>query len=605
MIILKNSDSHRKDLYFCNMEKKGRVVPLMKRLLILIKPYKKYFILSGFAIISLSFLAPLRPYLISQMVDRFIIQSQDSKQLLLWSLLIVSLLLLEGGLQVLSSFFSNLLAQSLIRDLRKKVFSHILSFRTRYFDKNPVGALVTRVVSDLEAITEVFSAGLMEITGDVISLFFILGLMFYTDWELALMTLIPIPLLIMATRIFARAMRDSFQKERTAVTALNTFVQEHLSGMSIVQLFNREKHEFEAFNKINKEHKNAHIQAIWANSIFFPVVEFLSSLSIAFLLVWGALKVEGRTQEEIYLMYGEIIAFTLWINQLYRPIRQLADKYNVLQRGVVRAERIFEILDDDTEVQYGGSITDTSFNQPIRFENIRFGYKKDQQVIDGFSLIIQQGETIAFVGATGSGKTTLVNLLSRMYEYDEGRILIGETPLDQISLSKIRKEVAVVLQDVFLFSGTVMDNITLSNIHIREEDVFNAAKEVGLHDFILSLPGGYSHVISERGTSLSVGQRQLLSFIRAYVYNPAILILDEATSSIDSESEALIQAATVKITQGRTSIVVAHRLSTIQSADRIVVLEKGKLVESGNHETLFQKNGAYRKLYDKQYFSHE
>jgi ABC-type multidrug transport system fused ATPase/permease subunit len=465
--------------------------------------------------------------------------------------------------------------------------------------------LVTRVVSDLEAITEVFSAGLMEITGDVISLFFILGLMFYTDWELALMTLIPIPLLIMATRIFARAMRDSFQKERTAVTALNTFVQEHLSGMSIVQLFNREKHEFEAFNKINKEHKNAHIQAIWANSIFFPVVEFLSSLSIAFLLVWGALKVEGRTQEEIYLMYGEIIAFTLWINQLYRPIRQLADKYNVLQRGVVRAERIFEILDDDTEVQYGGSITDTSFNQPIRFENIRFGYNKDQQVIDGFSLIIQQGETIAFVGATGSGKTTLVNLLSRMYEYDEGTILIGETPLDQISLSKIRKEVAVVLQDVFLFSGTVMDNITLSNIDISEEAVFNAAKEVGLHDFILSLPGGYSHVISERGTSLSVGQRQLLSFIRAYVYNPAILILDEATSSIDSESEALIQAATIKITQGRTSIVVAHRLSTIQSADRIVVLEKGKLVESGNHDALFQKNGAYRKLYDKQYFAHE
>ncbi|MFM8242130.1 MAG: ABC transporter ATP-binding protein, partial [Crocinitomicaceae bacterium] len=299
------------------MEKKGRVLPLLKRLLKLIGPYKKYFLLSGFAVISLSFLAPLRPYLISEMVEKYIIQSQDSSQLLWWSILIVSLLLLEGGLQVLSTFFSNLLAQSLIRDLRKKVFAHILSFRTRFFDKNPVGALVTRVVSDLEAITEVFSAGLMEITGDIISLVFILSLMFYTDWELALMTLIPIPFLIFATRIFAKSMRESFQKERTAVTALNTFVQEHLSGMSIVQLFNREKHEFQSFKKINEEHKKAHIQAIWANSIFFPVVEFLSSLSIAFLLVWGALKVEGKTQAEIHLMYGEIIAFTLWINQLY------------------------------------------------------------------------------------------------------------------------------------------------------------------------------------------------------------------------------------------------------------------------------------------------
>ncbi len=587
------------------MEKKGRVLPLLKRLLKLIGPYKKYFLLSGFAVISLSFLAPLRPYLISEMVERYIIQSQDSSQLLWWSILIVSLLLLEGGLQVLSTFFSNLLAQSLIRDLRKKVFAHILSFRTRFFDKNPVGALVTRVVSDLEAITEVFSAGLMEITGDIISLVFILSLMFYTDWELALMTLIPIPFLIFATRIFAKSMRESFQKERTAVTALNTFVQEHLSGMSIVQLFNREKHEFQSFKKINEEHKKAHIQAIWANSIFFPVVEFLSSLSIAFLLVWGALKVEGKTQAEIHLMYGEIIAFTLWINQLYRPIRQLADKYNVLQRGVVRAERIFEILDDHSEIQISGKLTGVDFNQPITFENIVFSYKEGQPVIDGFSLKINPGETIAFVGATGSGKTTLVNLLSRMYEYDEGKIYIGNSPLDEISLDEIRKEIAVVLQDVFLFSGTIMENITLGNQTISDEQVFAAAKEVGLHDFILSLPGGYQHVLNERGTSLSVGQRQLLSFVRAYVYNPTILVLDEATSSIDNESESLIQEATIKLTKGRTSIVVAHRLSTIQSADRIIVMEKGKMVESGSHVELMKKEGNYRKLYEKQFFSNE
>ncbi len=587
------------------MEKKGRVLPLLKRLLIFIGPYKKYFLLSGFAVISLSFLAPLRPYLISEMVEKYIIQSQDSSQLLWWSILIVSLLLLEGGLQVLSTFFSNLLAQSLIRDLRKKVFAHILSFRTRFFDKNPVGALVTRVVSDLEAITEVFSAGLMEITGDIISLVFILSLMFYTDWELALMTLIPIPFLIFATRIFAKSMRESFQKERTAVTALNTFVQEHLSGMSIVQLFNREKHEFQSFKKINEEHKKAHIQAIWANSIFFPVVEFLSSLSIAFLLVWGALKVEGKTQAEIHLMYGEIIAFTLWINQLYRPIRQLADKYNVLQRGVVRAERIFEILDDHSEIQISGKLTGVDFNQPITFDNIGFSYKEGQPVIDGFSLKINPGETIAFVGATGSGKTTLVNLLSRMYEYDEGKIYIGNSPLDEISLDEIRKEIAVVLQDVFLFSGTIMENITLGNQTISDEQVFAAAKEVGLHDFILSLPGGYQHVLNERGTSLSVGQRQLLSFVRAYVYNPTILVLDEATSSIDNESESLIQEATIKLTKGRTSIVVAHRLSTIQSADRIIVMEKGRMVESGSHIELMKKEGYYRKLYEKQFFSNE
>ncbi|MFM7467542.1 MAG: ABC transporter ATP-binding protein [Crocinitomicaceae bacterium] len=587
------------------MEKKGRVLPLLKRLLKLIVPYKKYFLLSGFAVISLSFLAPLRPYLISEMVEKYIIQSQDSSQLLWWSILIVSLLLLEGGLQVLSTFFSNLLAQSLIRDLRKKVFAHILSFRTRFFDKNPVGALVTRVVSDLEAITEVFSAGLMEITGDIISLVFILSLMFYTDWELALMTLIPIPFLIFATRIFAKSMRESFQKERTAVTALNTFVQEHLSGMSIVQLFNREKHEFQSFKKINEEHKKAHIQAIWANSIFFPVVEFLSSLSIAFLLVWGALKVEGKTQAEIHLMYGEIIAFTLWINQLYRPIRQLADKYNVLQRGVVRAERIFEILDDHSEIQISGKLTGVDFNQAITFDNIGFSYKEDHPVIDGFSLKINPGETIAFVGATGSGKTTLVNLLSRMYEYNEGKIYIGNSPLDEISLDEIRQEIAVVLQDVFLFSGTIMENITLGNQIIPDEHVFSAAKEVGLHDFILSLPGGYQHVLNERGTSLSVGQRQLLSFVRAYVYNPTILVLDEATSSIDNESESLIQEATIKLTKGRTSIVVAHRLSTIQSADRIIVMEKGKMVESGSHVKLMKKEGYYRKLYEKQFFSNE
>ena len=576
---------------------------LFGRLIKYALPYKYFFGISVICILSLSILGPLRPYIIGDMVDKYIIKSQNQNKLLFWSMIVVLILTLEGILQLCSTYISNLLAQSVIRDLRKKIFQHLLSFRMRYFDKNPVGAMVTRVVSDLEAITEVFSAGIMEIAGDIISLFFILTLMFITNWQLSLMTLIPIPFLLIATRIFARAMSDSFKLERQQVTRLNTFVQERLTGMSIVQLFNRQKKEFENFEEINKGHRQAHVNAVWANSIFFPIVELLSSLSIAFLLVWGALNVSGKTQVEIRLMYGQIIAFTLWIYQLYRPIRQLADKFNVLQRGTVRAERIFDVLDEKENVQAKGSIAKLDFNQTILFSNVYFGYDLKNSILKNINLEIKPGETLAFVGATGAGKSTIVNLLGRFYEYDKGIISIGGTNINEIDIAYLRSNIAIVLQDVFLFSDSVHNNITLTDENISRNQVIEAAKAVGAHDFIMQLPGNYDYKIGERGGVLSVGQRQLLAFIRAYVYNPHILILDEATSSVDNESEELIQKATAALTQGRTAIVIAHRLSTIQKADRIVVLEKGEIVELGSHKELLKKNGAYRKLNEMQFFA--
>jgi ABC-type multidrug transport system fused ATPase/permease subunit len=577
---------------------------LFKRLLFFAKPYRKYLAISMVSVLLLSIPGPLRPWLIGNMVDKYIVQSQNPSMLLFWSFILLGVLMVEGLLQLVSSYFSNLLAQSVIFDLRKKMMHHFLRFRMSYFDKNPVGAMVTRVVSDMEAITEVFSSGIMEIISDLFSLIFILVLMFLSNWELALMTLIPIPFLLFATKVFARSMKESFQQERMAVTRLNTFVQERISGMSIVQLFNREREEYKRFEKINGAHRQAHLKAVWANSIFFPVVEVLSSLSIAFLLVFGALHVSGKSALEIRSMYGEIFAFTLWINQLYRPIRQLADKFNILQRGTVRAERVFDVLDEEADLQEGGTIRDVNFAQDVHFKEVSFSYQSGVPVLKKINLTIKQGETIAIVGATGSGKTTIVNLLGRFYEHDAGEILIGETPIQAIYLPTLRKNIAVVLQDVFLFSDTVHNNVTLGDATISREQVIEASKAVGAHEFIMRLPNDYDHQIGERGGMLSVGQRQLLAFIRAYVYAPQLLILDEATSSLDSESEQMIQSATEKLTAGRTSIVIAHRLSTIQKADRIAVLDKGELVELGDHASLLQlENGYYKRLYDRQFFN--
>jgi ATP-binding cassette subfamily B protein len=574
---------------------------VFKRLIAYAKPYKGILLLAVLSTLVLSILGPTRPALIGNMVNNYIIKNQDGNMLFFWSMIIIGMLLLEGVLQFTSSYLSNLLAQSVIKDIRQKIFGHILTFRMRYFDGTPIGALVTRVVSDLEAITEVFSAGLMDIAGDLLSLIIILIWMFSSNWELSIMVIIPIPLLLIATRIFARAMRDSFQLERAQVTKLNNFVQERLTGMNIVQLFNREKQEYAGFEEINKGHRQAHINAVWANSIFFPVVELLSSLSIALLLVYGALKVGGKSQKEISNMYSEIISFILWVNMLYRPIRQLADKFNILQRGTVRAERVFEILDLKEHIQDNGTVDSCDFNQPIDFKNVSFAYKNEEWVLKNIDLTIEPGSTVAFVGATGAGKSTIVNLLGRFYEYQKGAIFIGETDLQTIELSYLRKNIAIVLQDVFLFSDTIHNNITLGDTSISREQVIAAAKAVGAHDFISKLPNDYDYQVGERGGVLSVGQRQLLSFIRACVYNPHILILDEATSSVDNESEEMIQNATAQLTKGRTSIVIAHRLSTIQNADKIIVLDKGEIKEMGSHAELLQKEGYYRKLYDMQF----
>ena len=548
----------------------------------------------------LAVLTPLRPKLIGVMVDKYIISSVDPSGLLNWTLIIAFVLLLEGVFQFFGSFSSNLLAQSIIRDIRVALFRHLSSFRMKYFDKTSNGAIVSRLISDIEAIAEVFSSGLLDILGDLLMLIVVISIMFASNWQLTLLTLIPIPLLIIATNIFAKAMRNSFAAERIQVTRLSSFVQERLSGMFVVQLFSREQNEMKSFDAINKEHRQAHVNAVWAFSIFFPVVEILSSLSIAFLLVWGAFQFLNPLNNP-KLMFSEIISFTLWIQMLFRPIRQLADKFNILQRGIVRAERVFEVLDLEEQSQKNGTISSFDFNQKIKFQDLSFAYNDENWVLKDISLEIQSGDMVAFVGATGAGKSSLVNLLGRFYENQKGAILIGETDIRDLQLELLRKNIAIVLQDVFLFSDTIFNNITLNDPSISIDEVIIASKAVGAHSFIEKLPGGYDYNIGERGGMLSVGQRQLLSFIRAYVYNPSILILDEATSSVDNESEKLIQHATEKITKGRTSIVIAHRLSTIQSASLIVVMDQGKIVEKGSHSELINLNGYYKRLYDIQF----
>ncbi len=574
---------------------------VFKRLIFFVKSYRKILIFSLLCTLTLSALTPLRPMIIGSMVNDYIIDSQNGSALLNWTIILLVLLLFEGLFQFMNAYFSNLLAQSVIRDIRKRLFKHLVTFRMKYFDKTPIGNLVTRLVSDIEAISEVFSSGLIDVLGDILMLVVVITLMFFTNWQLSLMVLIPIPLLLIATRIFAKAMRRAFQEERLQVTRLNTFVQEHITGMSIVQLFNREKKEYAAFKEINHGHKQAQINAVWAFSIFFPVVEILSSLSIALMLVWGGFQFLGDNQPDPGRMYKEIFEFTLWINMLFRPIRQLADKFNILQRGIVRAERVFEILDMNEDVQIAGKVSNVDFNQSIHFKDVSFAYKDEDWVLKNLNLTIEKGKMVAFVGATGAGKTSIVNLLGRFYEYQKGEIRLGETDIQELELSYLRKNIAIVLQDVFLFSGTILNNITLGDPDITREEVINASKAVGAHDFISRLPNGYDYEVGERGGVLSVGQRQLLAFIRAYVYNPHILILDEATSSVDNETETLIQHATEKLTKGRTSIVIAHRLSTIQKADKIIVLERGEIVEMGSHNALLEKNGYYRRLYDIQF----
>lgn len=563
---------------------------------------RKPFSLAGILIILLAASAAYRPILIGQAIDDDMTVG-DSEGLLFKFLIVAVLLILEAIMQFYQTYIANSVAQSVTMDLRSRLFDHVLNFRLRYFDKTPVGTFVTRIVSDIDGIAQVFSNGLLTIVGDILKLVVVIGIMLWISPKLTLIVLIPIPILIFATRIFQRVLQAAYTQVRNQVSKMNVFVQEHVTGMNIVQIFNQERREKEKFEQINREHRKAHIRTVWAFSIFFPIVELLSAGSIALLIWWG---IGDVVQGEFRA--GELMSFTLYIFMLYRPIRQLADRFTVLQEGVVNATRVFKLFDSVEEMPHDGTSTRASFDGSIEFEDVWFSYTDEHDddkqldwVLKGVSFKVEPGQTIAFVGATGAGKTSIINLLNRFYDYQKGQISIDGKSLKGIDLQHIRKNVAVVLQDVFLFSDSVHNNVTLLNPDVTEEQVIEASKEVGAHTFISKLPGQYNYDVKERGGMLSVGQRQLLAFLRAYVYNPKILVLDEATSSVDTESEELIQHAIEKLTKGRTSIIIAHRLSTVQKADKIIVMDSGRIIEMGSHDELIQRDGQYRKLFELQF----
>jgi ATP-binding cassette subfamily B protein len=528
------------------------------------------------------------------------IKDGDYNSLLQWTIIILSLLVIEALLQFFQTYSANVLGQDVIRDIRVKLFSHLTSFKLKYFDRTPIGRLVTRAVSDIETIASVFSSGILVIIGDILKLVIVIGFMLYLNWRFTLIVLIPIPILLFATRIFKKAIEKAFRTVRTQVSKLNTFVQEHIQGMGIVQVFGREREEQRRFKAINAEHRKAHIASVWAYSIFFPVVEILSSTSIALLIWWGLREVD-KGHSDPYDLFGQVLAFILYIQMLYRPIRQLADRFNVLQMGMVGSERVFEVLDTDATLSVNERRKDINLKGKIRFENVWLAYEDEDYVLKDIDLEVEHGETVAFVGSTGAGKSSIINLIGRFYEFQKGSIKLDNIDIRDIDPEHLRSHISVVQQDVFLYSDSIHNNITLKSSQISREEVVEAAKAIGAHDFIMQLPGDYDFNVAERGRMLSVGQRQLISFIRAYVHRPDILILDEATSSVDTESETIIQQAQEALTKGRTSIVIAHRLSTIQKADCIFVLDKGRIVEKGRHEELLQKEGRYKKLYDLQF----
>jgi ATP-binding cassette subfamily B protein len=520
----------------------------------------------------------------------------DSSKVVQIGMAFIAMLVFEALIQYIQTQLANKVAQSITFDLRSEIYAHVVRFKLGYFDKTPVGQVVTRVISDVDGIADVFSAGILDIFRDLLKLVFIIGFMFWLDWKMTLIILIPIPLLFYATRLFQQAVKSSFNDVRDQVARINVFIQEHVGGMYIVQIFNRENQEEARFRQINREHRDAHIRGIWAYSIFFPVVELLSAGSVSLMIWWG---LRGSLSGE--MTPGLLLEFSTFITMMYRPIRQMADNFNVLQMGVVNAERVFKLLDTHAEQADHGTVNASSLRGNISFENVHFEYVEGQTVLQDISLNIPAGSMVAFVGATGAGKSSIAGLINRYYDFQHGRITIDSVDIQSIQLDSLRKHVSLVSQDVFLFNDTIFNNITLRDEHISLEAFIAASKEIGAHDFIDRLPGGYDYNVRERGGMLSVGQRQLISFVRAYVRNPSILVLDEATSSVDTESELLIQQATERITSNRTSIVIAHRLSTVQRADIIYVVDKGKIAESGTHQALIAHNGIYRRLFELQF----
>ncbi len=569
---------------------------LFKRLLMYVKSYRFQFVVSIVSVLTLAGLAAVYPILLKIVVDDYII-NKNAEQLLIFSLIMLSVKMLQVIFQFLYIYFTNWLGQHIIKDIRTELFGRMLRFKMQYFNTSPVGKLVTRVVSDIETIASIFGQGLFVIISDLLQMLVIIIVMIWMDWNLALIVIAVLPIIIYATKIFQIKIKATFQDVRTQVTNLNSFVQERVTGMKIVQLFTREKIEYDKFVEINDKHKKAHIRTVWYYSIFFPIVEVLSSLTLGAVVWFGGLKAAAGGEE----MLGTIASFIMMTMSLFRPLRQIADKFNTLQMGMVAAERVFNVLDEDAEEINTGTRIAKNFKGNISFNNVVFSYIKDEPVLKGISFEVKQGETVAVVGATGAGKSTIINLLNRFYNINSGKVIIDGININQFTLHSLRDQIGVVLQDVFLFSDSIFNNITLNNNAISLEEVKGAAKKIGIHNFIMSLPNNYHYDVKERGGMLSSGQRQLIAFLRVYVSKPAILVLDEATSSIDSQSEKLIQKATATITKNRTSIIIAHRLATIKKADKIIVMEKGSIVEQGTHKELLQQKGHYSRLYEIQF----
>jgi len=562
-------------------------IPLLKRVIVFAKPYKLQFSIAALSAIILSFLGPARPMLINYAIDNFIL-IEDSKNLFRITILLVSLLFVEGFIQFFYMYLSNWIGQHVILDLRKKIFKHILSLKMTYFDNTPIGTLVTRAVSDIETIADIFSQGLLVIIAEILKLVIVIAVMFYTDWRLTIIALMTIPVLLIATSWFKRNIKTSFQDVRTQVSNINSFVQEHLVGMNIVQIFNREKAEYKKFEEINVEHRDAHLRSIFYYAVFFPIVEVLSAISIGLIVWYGGENILSENT----ITPGEIIAFILFIHMMFRPIRQLADRFNVLQMGIVGSERVFKILDTEEKITNTGTLEIGNLKGSISFSNVWFAYKNDNWVLKDLNFDIESGKMLALVGQTGSGKSSIIRILNRFYEINKGSITLDGIPIKDLLLSSLRKNIALVQQEVFLFSDSLFNNITLYDDTIQKEDIINAAKQIGVHDFIKSLPNSYDYIVGERGVTLSSGQRQLIAFLRVYLRNPKILILDEATASIDTETEELIQKALAKLSQNRTTIIIAHRLSTIIQSDKIILLKNGAVLEQGSHDELIDKNGS-------------
>ena len=573
-------------------------IKLIARILSYSKSYKKLFFISLFLTLLLASLAIVRPLLISKALNDFVINQKSEQGLNSICLLILFFLIIEAFGQVVNLRLTNLLGQNIVRDLRTQVYSHILQLKNKYFDTTPVGTLVTRAVSDIESLSEVFTQGFIVIAGDLVMLIIFISAMFYKNWMLAIIALSTLPLLLIATALFKRGVKKSFTQVRNAVAALNTFTQEHITGMRILQLFNREEVELNKFKEINKTHRVANIKSIFYYSVFFPIVEILSSFSIA-LIIWFV----GVRSNSNNINLGDITFFIMMINMFFRPIRMLADRLNTLQMGFVSAERVFKVLDTNEMISNHGKLIFESVKQSIEFKKVSFSYIKDHFVLKDISFKINANETVALVGSTGAGKSTVINLLSRFYEFEEGQILIDGHQINNYTLETLRQNTGVILQDVYLFNDTILNNITLCNPNISFEQVIDATKKIGLQEYILSLPNGFNYQVTERGQSLSAGQRQLIAFIRAFVYQPAIFILDEATATIDTQTELLIQQAVEKISDGRTSIIIAHRLSTIKHVSKVIVFEKGRIIEEGSISELLNKPSKFKTLYDLQSIS--